>query len=1301
MSWMGVITNAGISLLEQWERGDRKLIIDGAAVGSGVTAENYMRSAIGLKTPKDIASVVASKAIEGGTEFKIQVGPASAEIGAYTAHEVGLWGHLDDEESVMIALHQDKDGGIGVPLASVAPDFVFSIYLEHAISNNGNLVVNIDTDAYVSLSTMEEKIEELSSKMRDVPFAIGVDEWTLTGGVYKATFLTEYVTNSSRESVIYDSSIRTAARADIDAVKKTGGGGIVFTTEAIPVGILSGRLSVIDSLDGKIPVVLEDTVVPIANGGTGASNITGAKENLGFPAGGGSYDQVIRSNGDGTSRWDNAATQEEIGAAVTEWLGDNVPTGTTVVVDRSLSVDGAAADAKTTGQVKESIDKVNGWMADETGVRNYLFTKGAWIPTTTSSVNPESVSAESGAYCCVIDCQEGDEFTFNLSGCNSSHRPWSFIDANNNVLSQATSNSATNTTKVAPENAAKLVLNSKNANTYCYKGVSKIATAKLDIEHIVQGITNRFDKAKGTEGYRLRVSDKTAVASANFGITDYIPCRTGDIVYRNKHVDSASYGDVLYDINQKALLGVGSSNVFPYLVVPEGCEYVRCTYTLSTKDDFTVYVLSPSDFPIFSATNRALKTGFQTPEEELTALWTRGHVREYRNYNNYGFLYVEDNGEIRVGYIRPCTKRVRISSGDYVYIALRESTLTTQTLTINFYNSDGTLVWSYLNDTDENGRKNTYTSQQLMQKNGGLFSDIPNGYYVEVLSNYDVSLLVWDGKNIGIPATMYSSIFANTSTKESLPEDGGASLLVNGSAVFLIAKPGYTFLDVFQSSSSATSVPGDKAQRFPSQIISLQTLNYPSRNKNVTVVKNYDYSTGQYEKATPMDSTFDICYIEENSALGLMFPVGWAQRVREAIDNVFATSWECKKDLESSGSDTFKEGVTYDGIPYRSGYSTAHFFGWHITKHTFINAANDPDSIFYNNPSTSVPGPYYSLVCSIFASLVNRFPYPVTNYSMMHDPNVLVRKINQPAVGEILSNGSGHCMVPYGEGNNRVAIAESVGPITRRAIIMGTSPTSDWKGIGLDRTYLESYCYSCVHKTHSYVQYDIEAGTITNGSARPYKGDRCVFTSAEDVLINIKDNAANRLYYQKFSVSYQYGKPTSSFVAEDSPEYVPIESGETQVVLRSADVNNEHTGIELEDGAIYGVWASTDDSQATAPENVEYFEWHDVSNPVTFVVEDGILRITNDVDFWYVVTSGHNHADAYGGKTGGNWIIPKQTGIKDIDGNLLPNPYAKYGERAHLSSVRSVKTFFAKGKFGAYVISGEIHDEPDPDDPED
>ena len=117
--------------------------------------------------------------------------------------------------------------------------------------------------------------------MREVPFTIETSAWSASGGNYVANFNTAYVTTSSKEIITYDVSYRSA-RADVIVAKKSGGGGLTFTTRQRPDGALSGTAYVWDNSDGKIPVIIEGTVVPIANGGTGQSSLAGAQQVLGI-----------------------------------------------------------------------------------------------------------------------------------------------------------------------------------------------------------------------------------------------------------------------------------------------------------------------------------------------------------------------------------------------------------------------------------------------------------------------------------------------------------------------------------------------------------------------------------------------------------------------------------------------------------------------------------------------------------------------------------------------------------------------------------------------------------------------------------------------------------------------------------------------------------------------------------------------------------------------------------------------------------------------------------------------------------
>ncbi len=154
MAWIGVVTNAGSALLESYAQGGHTLTLLGATVGSGTVAETNLRLQTALTDTEDDASIISAEHVTGGVKYKIQVGPASASVGAYTAHQIGLWAKLDNGSATLLMLSQDSAAGVSVPLASVSPNFAFGLYLVLAVDNTGDLVVNIDDSTFVSLGTM-------------------------------------------------------------------------------------------------------------------------------------------------------------------------------------------------------------------------------------------------------------------------------------------------------------------------------------------------------------------------------------------------------------------------------------------------------------------------------------------------------------------------------------------------------------------------------------------------------------------------------------------------------------------------------------------------------------------------------------------------------------------------------------------------------------------------------------------------------------------------------------------------------------------------------------------------------------------------------------------------------------------------------------------------------------------------------------------------------------------------------------------------------------------------------------------
>ena len=102
----------------------------------------------------------------------------------------------------------------------------------------------------------------------------------------------------------------------------------------------------------------------------------------------GTAGQILRTNGDGTTTWAAAASQQEVTDAVGTWLDTNIPTGQTVLVDPTFSTSGAAADAEETGNRLDYLDNTieqglheirkNIYMEEEfdDSVEGYLSTTG-------------------------------------------------------------------------------------------------------------------------------------------------------------------------------------------------------------------------------------------------------------------------------------------------------------------------------------------------------------------------------------------------------------------------------------------------------------------------------------------------------------------------------------------------------------------------------------------------------------------------------------------------------------------------------------------------------------------------------------------------------------------------------------------------------------------------------------------------------------------------------------------------------------------------------------------------------------
>lgn len=118
---------------------------------------------------------------------------------------------------------------------------------------------------------------------------------------------------------------------------------------------------------------------------------------------------------------------------VSDWLDENVdPVGSAVVVDSSLTISGAAADAKVTGDelsdLKTQLDNV---VVDVRSIV-YKWVEGYRLQTDVDTVNPNGATANSSYAYIIIPCEKGVKYKITTTA-NPTYRGCVITDSSYNV----------------------------------------------------------------------------------------------------------------------------------------------------------------------------------------------------------------------------------------------------------------------------------------------------------------------------------------------------------------------------------------------------------------------------------------------------------------------------------------------------------------------------------------------------------------------------------------------------------------------------------------------------------------------------------------------------------------------------------------------------------------------------------------------------------------------------------------------------------------------------------------------------
>ena len=555
---------------------------------------------------------------------------------------------------------------------------------------------------------------------------------------------------------------------------------------------------------------------------------------------------------------------------------------------------------------------------------------------------------------------------------------------------------------------------------------------------------------------------------------------------------------------------------------------------------------------------------------------------------------------------------------------------------IYFYDLvDGEYVprWDIINLSTTTGVKNWV--KYAAAKSNGFMMEVPDDVYVQMYcSDGNIELYGWDGEKFGIPVSADSTVPTTAGTKGYLMADGSYGITVPGSATFVMAN-GCTmgtingFVD-----GVATNIDTNNAKGF----IAMPT-GYEYFRIRCTSNLNGEASTkAHFGDISEMLSV--VVHAESERAAGR------AKKVLDNARNACGIRWTPKQAVQVNNTGytaTFKPGVEYMGIPYCSNWELAHYIGWHVSPHTFVNAVNDENSIFYKETveNAGVKAPYYGTVCSAFATMCAGWKYPQINAAMLYDPYLDIHRTAKPPIGDVYmfidqATNLNHALLPeridYVGKDIAISTYESIRPVSCRY----TRYLSAGENLN-EYGYAVQHHFSDPDMSVNIPYMDLEDVQIVNGSARPYKGNKSVYTSAEgSVKINIKDTNAAQLFLRH-------------------------ESGEEQIIVLDGS-NQIDVFSKISKDGIYYIYTNTDATR-------ESFEFRTVE-PIRYKVVNGVLQL-NTKDFWYMAI--HMRGNPVAGRSLVSVLPEDDYSILCRNGHFCEDVYA----------------VFKKGTYGAYTVPVE------------
>ena len=162
-----VITNKGLELLGSVITGGT-LTITSASLGGATVDTVALINQTALKNPITAPAAISQKVLVAGegVDIKVQIrnsGVTSTQV----MKQVGLFAKVSNGAEILFAIMQDTTGE-EIPSSTDYPDFMLEFTCAVAISNTGNVEVQVSGSAVITRADLEEELKKYAKKS-DIP----------------------------------------------------------------------------------------------------------------------------------------------------------------------------------------------------------------------------------------------------------------------------------------------------------------------------------------------------------------------------------------------------------------------------------------------------------------------------------------------------------------------------------------------------------------------------------------------------------------------------------------------------------------------------------------------------------------------------------------------------------------------------------------------------------------------------------------------------------------------------------------------------------------------------------------------------------------------------------------------------------------------------------------------------------------------------------------------------------------------------------------------------------------------------